>query len=423
MALNLDGQLNQLEQRLREILAGKTGFGTEAKQKQHLVNHFKKFDYNQNGVLTPEEFKTALKFFNFDLPDNIMQAFFERWDKDNSQDITFEEFSAMLYNTGPRPKARPELSKTSPVPPSPKRVDPMAGILSQDGWTASTVPTPKQAAPAAAARTPSKSTPKSAPKPAVSRAQSGMNGEPASEFDKMILQSLRTKLTERGSIHAIKKLAMVFKVFDDNGDRKLTVYELQEGLNNFGIHISKKDADILFNILDRHKDGVVTFDEFMYAIRGEINEFRQGWIRKAFAVLDKTGDGVVTIADLQGTYNTSSHPKVKDGKMTHEECLLEFMKQWDTIEADGKVTTEEFIEYYKNVSASIDTDKYFEAMIKNAWHLEGSGSSKRVMVTHSDDTTEVVELIGAMSLNLKDDKAVRAQLSKQGVKDIKDFAI
>lgn len=46
------------------------------------------------------------------------------------------------------------------------------------------------------------------------------------------------------------------------------------------------------------------------------------------------------------------------------------MKKWDTQEQDGIVTAEEFVEYFKDVSASIDDDAYFEQMMKNAWKLD-----------------------------------------------------
>lgn len=36
------------------------------------------------------------------------------------------------------------------------------------------------------------------------------------------------------------------------------------------------------------------------------------------------------------------------------------------------MTQDEFVEYYNNVSASIDDDSYFCLMINNAWNLDGS---------------------------------------------------
>lgn len=47
------------------------------------------------------------------------------------------------------------------------------------------------------------------------------------------------------------------------------------------------------------------------------------------------------------------------------------MKQWDTVDRDGRVSAEEFEVYYKDLSASIDDDDYFELMIRNAWHIAG----------------------------------------------------
>lgn len=42
---------------------------------------------------------------------------------------------------------------------------------------------------------------------------------------------------------------------------------------------------------------------------------------------------------------------------------------WDTQEIDGIISPLEFTEYFKDVSASIDSDQYFEAMIKRAWGI------------------------------------------------------
>lgn len=43
---------------------------------------------------------------------------------------------------------------------------------------------------------------------------------------------------------------------------------------------------------------------------------------------------------------------------------------------DGSVTQEEFLEYYTNVSASIDDDRYFELMMRNAWNFDNKTYAK-----------------------------------------------
>jgi hypothetical protein len=43
--------------------------------------------------------------------------------------------------------------------------------------------------------------------------------------------------------------------------------------------------------------------------------------------------------------------------------------------ADGKVSLEEFIEYYKNVSCSIDNDDYFALMINNSWNVNAKANT------------------------------------------------
>jgi len=51
---------------------------------------------------------------------------------------------------------------------------------------------------------------------------------------------------------------------------------------------------------------------------------------------------------------------------TEQEVLASFMEQWDTLEQDGICTFEEFVEYYRDVSCSIDEDDYFELVIRNS---------------------------------------------------------
>jgi len=82
---------------------------------------------------------------------------------------------------------------------------------------------------------------------------------------------------------------------------------------------------------------------------------------------------------LKGVYNAKNHPDVKLGKKTEEEVLSEFL---DTFELhyslshpeskNRRIDYEEFVEYYNNVSMSMEDDRYFELMMTNAWNLNNT---------------------------------------------------
>jgi len=46
---------------------------------------------------------------------------------------------------------------------------------------------------------------------------------------------------------------------------------------------------------------------------------------------------------------------------------------------DNKISVDEFIEYYNNISCSIENDNYFDLMITNAWSLQGDPNNPHNM--------------------------------------------
>ncbi len=82
-------------------------------------------------------------------------------------------------------------------------------------------------------------------------------------------------------------------------------------------------------------------------MQGNLNARRRGLILMAYDRLDKDHSGVVTFEDIKAAYDTSKHPEVIEGTKTPDQVLREFMAQWETVEVDGVITTDEFLDYYK----------------------------------------------------------------------------
>ena len=91
-------------------------------------------------------------------------------------------------------------------------------------------------------------------------------------------------------------------------------------------------------------------------------------IKAAYDKLDVNKDGLVKLDDIAKIYDVSQHPDVIKGA-DPKEVYLKFMSLWDTQVQDGIVTFDEFCDYFKDVSASIDDDEYFKVMMMNAWKL------------------------------------------------------
>jgi len=69
-------------------------------------------------------------------------------------------------------------------------------------------------------------------------------------------------------------------------------------------------------LFDENDDGELNIDEFLIAIRGQLNEFRKTLIKRCFDKIDIDKSGELDYSDVKDTYNAKKHPDVKAGKKT-----------------------------------------------------------------------------------------------------------
>lgn len=244
-----------------------------------------------------------------------------------------------------------------------------------------------------------------------------------------LIADFRAKVLERGGAAGIHSLGRIFRLMDADDNRRLSPDELQMGLEHYGLYMERPQIDALMGALDKDKSGNLRVDEFLLAIRGTINQRRQQMIQVAFKVLDKTGDGTITMEDIAQTYSSDHDADVLAGRLPSNVALENFLGQFDTIKSDGIVTVKEFIEYYRSISSSIDNDDYFELMIRNAWHIPGgegwcaNTSNVRLLVVSHSGAQKVVMIKDDLGLDVHDREAVMAALAAQGETDVYKFTL
>ena len=175
----------------------------------------------------------------------------------------------------------------------------------------------------------------------------------------------RRKVLQRGA-KGIIGLQRIFKIMDDDGSKSLSKQEFEKACRDFKAEIAPEDIGVLFSAFDINRDGTIQYDEFLRVIRGDLNDYRRNLVERAFRKLDRDGSGIVEVSDLVGVYNGKKHPAVMEGRKTEEQVLGEFLETFEMHhnvmsgnESDHRVTFDEFVEYYTNISASIDDDMYF----------------------------------------------------------------
>lgn len=257
--------------------------------------------------------------------------------------------------------------------------------------------------------------------PAAPPAKLDLSALVVGEFKKLVLA--------RGGTHGIHTLARIYRIMDSNNSDSVTLEELTHGLQRYGLHMDKGDVGLLFQAIDRDHRGSLSFDEFISAVRGPVNERRKALIDQAFAVLDKNGNGTVEADDVAKAFDVSHHPEVLAGRMDPRQARQDFLSQFDGIDHDGRVSREEFLEYYGNISGSIGDDDYFELMIRNAWHMPGgkgwyeNTANRRLLVTFTDGTQRVVMLESDLGMDVRNQAVVKRQLEKQGLPNVRTYQL
>ncbi|KAL2335201.1 hypothetical protein Fmac_016414 [Flemingia macrophylla] len=91
----------------------------------------------------------------------------------------------------------------------------------------------------------------------------------------------------------------VFNHFDENGDGKISPSELRQCVQVIGGELSLEEAEVVVELIDSDKDGLVDLDDFVrFAEEGEEEEKVKD-LREAFKMYEMEGCGYITPKSLK----------------------------------------------------------------------------------------------------------------------------
>jgi Ca2+-binding EF-hand superfamily protein len=155
-----------------------------------------------------------------------------------------------------------------------------------------------------------------------------------------------------------------------DGSNKVNRNEFVVVLHEQGMQLAPGQLQMLFDEFDLSRDGQISFDRFLSSLRGIPSEKRQALIDKSFLKFDRDGNGYIDSRDLQPVYNSSLHPKVQQGLFTEEQAFRDFLSNFNDRKRDGRISRDEWNEYYAAVSFTIQEDGRFVTLMKTVWRLD-----------------------------------------------------
>jgi Ca2+-binding EF-hand superfamily protein len=179
------------------------------------------------------------------------------------------------------------------------------------------------------------------------------------------VERLRERLVQAHGHLGLVALHNVLAGMDTSGDGVLDKAELQDGLaKEFGISLSKVDAQHVFGFFDRNEDGRIDIAEFVHGLQGELPPERAKAVHSAFSQRFGEGaDGSISPDALREACNL--------GALTYADVRDAFQHELNTLQHRPSVCLREFEALHRSLSAlcppTAAGDGTFNSIVSQLW--------------------------------------------------------
>ncbi len=150
-----------------------------------------------------------------------------------------------------------------------------------------------------------------------------------------------TFLASRIPEDQIKALREAFSTFDRNGDGKLTVKELKEGIHKVkDCQLTEGDIDQAMEVMDSNRNGFIDYTEFIAACLQTQNYLKENHLKEAFSYFDKDDSGTISRDELKAC--------LQDEEMQMSDDMINKMISEVDTNRDGQIDYNEYLQMMKS---------------------------------------------------------------------------
>ena len=219
------------------------------------------------------------------------------------------------------------------------------------------------------------------------------------EFRKEILKEenidiFRDKLGAKGIITVMNFLSQL-KQYDRKGDKELSLSDFSEIILNTKVIISEEEISDLFSDFckDNKQTKTINYEIFLNKLIPELNPRRANIVKVAFDKLDTEKGGIINLSEIKTFFNSKNCPLVYAALMSEEDFYNSFIESFLTHHniyrsaKIKKVNYNEFYDYYKYLSITINDDYLFEETVISSWKLSKDANA---FIGPKDNVKEII---------------------------------
>ncbi|CAD5214483.1 unnamed protein product [Bursaphelenchus xylophilus] len=148
----------------------------------------------------------------------------------------------------------------------------------------------------------------------------------------------------------------------------LTLAQLHELVTKLAVSFTDDDLDQLIPLYVTN--GRINTQKLLSDVKIPLAEHRQKLLRDVFEkIAGEKGATEVDVAKFVRNFSFKQDRDYVSGKKSDSQIREEFKKKFNLAEhEDGKVTLDDFIDYYGSISYGCHSDAYFDLFLRQAWN-------------------------------------------------------